>query len=139
MPSGKIALVTAGATYPFTSLVAASLSASFLNTLVSLGYTDLHVQHGTASFTPPSNTTLATTDNQPTIKISGFTFAENIRDMIARVDLVVCHAGAGSVLDALRFQKRCVIVPNRELMGNHQEELADELERQGYAVKGECG
>lgn len=43
------------------------------------------------------------------------------------------------MLDALRYQKLLVVVPNPELMDGHQEELAGELERQGYCVKGELG
>lgn len=44
--------------------------------------------------------------------------------------------GSGSILDALRFQKRLIVVPNESLMGNHQKELSEELERQGYLIEG---
>lgn len=44
--------------------------------------------------------------------------------------------GSGSVLDALRFQKRLIVVPNESLMDNHQKELSEELERQGYLIEG---
>lgn len=44
--------------------------------------------------------------------------------------------GSGSILDALRFQKRLIVVPNESLMDNHQKELSEELERQGYLIEG---
>lgn len=44
--------------------------------------------------------------------------------------------GSGSILDALRFQKRLIVVPNESLMNNHQKELSEELERQGYLIEG---
>ena len=44
--------------------------------------------------------------------------------------------GSGSVLDALRLSAPLVVVPNPSLLDNHQEELAEEMARQGYAVYG---
>jgi UDP-N-acetylglucosamine transferase subunit ALG13 len=35
----------------------------------------------------------------------------------------------------MRLGLPLVVVPNVSFLDNHQEELADELERQGYAVK----
>lgn len=43
--------------------------------------------------------------------------------------------GAGTILDAMRISVPVVVVPNTELLDNHQEELADELERMGYVTK----
>lgn len=56
----------------------------------------------------------------------------------ARVELarLISVEGSGSILDALRFQKRLIVVPNESLMENHQKELSEELERQGYLVEG---
>ena len=46
------------------------------------------------------------------------------------------HEGSGSVLDALRLAVPLVVVPNPSLLDNHQEELAEEMARQGYAIHG---
>lgn len=51
--------------------------------------------------------------------------------------MVISHAGAGSVLDALRYDKPLVVVENKELMGGHQRELVEELG--DYLVDGNLG
>ena len=47
---------------------------------------------------------------------------------------VITHAGSGTIMEALRMDLSVIVVPNPELMDNHQEELAEELSRQGYVV-----
>ena len=44
--------------------------------------------------------------------------------------------GSGSVLEALRLAVPLIVVPNSSLLDNHQEELAEEMAAQGYAVHG---
>ncbi|RYP90702.1 hypothetical protein DL770_003167 [Monosporascus sp. CRB-9-2] len=53
--------------------------------------------------------------------------------------VIISHAGSGSIMDALRVNARLIAVPNPALMDNHQEELAEEMERQGYVVWGKLG
>mmetsp|Transcript_24969 Transcript_24969/g.99164 ORF Transcript_24969/g.99164 Transcript_24969/m.99164 type:complete len:161 (+) Transcript_24969:227-709(+) len=53
---------------------------------------------------------------------------------MAAAGLVVSHAGAGSLMEALALKKRVVAVVNAALMGNHQVELADALRRQRSIV-----
>jgi beta-1,4-N-acetylglucosaminyltransferase len=38
----------------------------------------------------------------------------------------------------MRMGVPLIVVPNPKLMDNHQEELALELERQGYVTRGDC-
>ena len=42
--------------------------------------------------------------------------------------------GSGSILEALRLGVPLVVVPNPSLKDNHQEELANELQKQGFVV-----
>ena len=44
--------------------------------------------------------------------------------------------GSGSILDALRIAVPIIVVPNPELLDNHQAELAEELAIQGYVIHG---
>jgi beta-1,4-N-acetylglucosaminyltransferase len=44
----------------------------------------------------------------------------------------VCHAGAGSVFEALRSRRAVLVVVNEALMDNHQVELAAALAKEGY-------
>ena len=44
--------------------------------------------------------------------------------------------GSGTILDALRISVPLVVVPNSELLDNHQVELAEELSAQGYVIHG---
>jgi len=76
------------------------------------------------------------------VEIDAFDFHPDLgAALLPEVDLVVSHAGAGSVLEALRWGKRLVVVENEELMGGHQREIIEELGEgsgggQGYLVEG---
>ena len=71
-----------------------------------------------------------------------FRFLPSLTEQMERADIIICHAGAGTLLEALSISKqyeqkshskRKIInaVINSKLMDNHQSELADELELQG--------
>jgi beta-1,4-N-acetylglucosaminyltransferase len=49
-------------------------------------------------------------------------------------DVVISHAGSGSILESLRMRKACLAVINERLMDNHQNELAYELAASGYLI-----
>lgn len=49
--------------------------------------------------------------------------------------LKVCP-GSGTILDALRLSVPLIVVPNSELLDNHQVELAEALAEQEYVVHG---
>ncbi|KAI0855230.1 hypothetical protein F4860DRAFT_41763 [Xylaria cubensis] len=57
------------------------------------------------------------------------------------IGLVVAHftAGSGSIIEALEFDSKLVAVPNPELMDNHQLEIAEEMESQGFLIHGTLG
>jgi len=132
----KTLLVTTGATAPFPELVDAALSHDFLRSLRAHGITRLALQAGAYHSSPRFRTLLAAAaDSDAGVRIDAFDFAADLaRDHICRAHVVVSHAGAGSVLDALRWDRPLVVVENRGLMGAHQRELVDEL--RDYLVEG---
>ena len=56
--------------------------------------------------------------------------------LTASMSMAENDPGTGSVLDAFRVNSPLIVVPNTALLDNHQQELADELARQKYAVVG---
>eukprot|EP00975_Prorocentrum_lima_P019488 4104021-Prorocentrum_lima.AAC.1 len=55
-----------------------------------------------------------------------------------RAELIVSHAGAGSIVEALRLRKKLVVVVNTALMDNHQLELAEALADRDHVVATTC-
>lgn len=56
---------------------------------------------------------------------------EKILDLIKKSDVIICHGGAGTLLDILNFNKRVIVVPRLkeygEVYDNHELELAESL------------
>jgi beta-1,4-N-acetylglucosaminyltransferase len=123
-------LVTVGSTR-FDDLVATSLSPSFLRTLSSLGFTSLTIQHGASPVPDPAP--LPPRTARLTLHLVPYT--PSLPALLSASDLVVSHAGAGSIAETLRTRAALVIVPNEGLMDNHQRELAEAVEAQGGAVR----
>ncbi|ASJ03591.1 beta-1,4-galactosyltransferase [Thermococcus profundus] len=63
---------------------------------------------------------------------------EKMLEFIKNSDVIVCHGGAGTLLDALRFNRPIVIVPRLKKFGevydDHEVELAEALESAGRAI-----
>lgn len=97
-----------------------------IRALDSLPGERLFVQHGPVE--PPAGARRATAFMQ---------FPEVVESM-ARADTVVCHAGAGSVLCALRAGHTPVVVPRlkrfQETVDDHQVELGRALAAEGKAI-----
>ena len=144
----KTCFVTIGATASFDSLIRATLTPAFISALEASNYTDLRLQHGTdgasilKAFLATNNTNSKGTHN---LKISGFDFNKSglTQEMLAAKGqegaaegVVISHAGSGSILHALRISVPIIVVPNPELLDNHQVELAEALAEQGYVVHG---
>lgn len=102
----------------------------FRSLLSDLGYSHLVIQHGSIP------TDFATRLSVPShgLQIKTFDFLPDIRSEIKKHDLVISHAGTGSILDALRLNKPLIAVVNPDLLHNHQLDIAIELERQGCLV-----
>ncbi|OTA70308.1 glycosyltransferase family 1 protein [Hypoxylon sp. EC38] len=150
--TSKCALVTVGASASFKPLIEEVLSDAFITKLKSLHFTHFIVQCGPdydyfESAKPKRN------PNDPNdLEVVGFPYKNSFRAWFAlatesRPDepyprakgLIITHAGSGSILDALDFNTNIIAVPNPALMGNHQSEIAEEMERQGFLIQGKLG
>ncbi|EEH56537.1 glycosyltransferase [Micromonas pusilla CCMP1545] len=122
----KTVFVTVGTT-SFDALVAALDTARVGEILTRKGFKRVVMQTGKGSHGAPR--TLAKTRG---LRVRAFAFAPSIDDEIRGADLVVSHAGAGSVFETLRAKKPLLVVVNDALMGNHQQELAETLHEMGH-------
>ena len=57
------------------------------------------------------------------LRVEFFKYAPNLEAYMGEADLIISHAGAGSLFEALRKEKSLIAVPNSILMHNHQAEL----------------
>ncbi|KAK4057278.1 N-acetylglucosaminyldiphosphodolichol N-acetylglucosaminyltransferase catalytic subunit alg13 [Microbotryomycetes sp. JL221] len=158
-----LAVLTVGST-EFTELVTSFLSSSTIwNSLHQLGVTHVLAQIGnstlsqtsaTCQWIPQLNDDPVThqvefddDDHSQKLHVTVVKFQHDIEQQIARAHVVVSHAGAGSILSAVRplnqdenkdvihaRDKILIIVPNSTLMDSHQSDLADEFDKQGWAV-----
>ena len=70
--------------------------------------------------------------------VLGFVDKEEIQKLYERADVIITHAGAGSMIQALKNEKRTIAVPRlskyHEHVNDHQLELASKLEALGYLL-----
>ena len=153
MPA-KTLFITCGATVPFPQLIETVLSPKVVKNLLSHGFKRIIVQFGRnyrASFVqsinvdhslPPQQTYLGF-DGDPVhgfsrsssgnLEIIGFEYSTRIQDVIQEnADLVISHAGTGSILDSLRLGKPLIVCVNDTLMDNHQQQTADQFASSNY-------
>ena len=102
-------------------------STEALDVLATQGYSQIILQIGSGDFQPSERDS-----TQSSISLSSYRLKSSIADDIASADLVISHAGAGSVMDSLMAGKRLLVVINDELMGNHQTELAEKLAKEKH-------
>ncbi|KAK5075164.1 N-acetylglucosaminyldiphosphodolichol N-acetylglucosaminyltransferase catalytic subunit alg13 [Lithohypha guttulata] len=146
----KRCFVTVGATASFTSLIRAVLEPAFLETLHAQKYTELRIQYGKDGKKIFEDYIWVLPDDlkqKVQIEITGFDFRKDglREEMLAArkgggqqgaEGCVISHAGSGSILDALRIEVPIIVVPNTDLLDNHQLELAEALAEQNYVVHG---
>ena len=66
---------------------------------------------------------------------------ENYNRCIAQADLIIAHAGVGTIMSCLSRRKKLIVVPrakeHSEHVDNHQFEIAEEFARKGYLLAAE--
>lgn len=163
--------VTVGTT-KFDSLVEAISDPQFVSHISQDdcgAYTSLTVQYGRGSVVPFADSITKTSERSETeneavsnvddanssvhvngMRCDAYQFKPSLRQDMEDADLILSHAGAGSIMEGMelcaaandkknksstrgnRRQKKLVVVTNAALMHGHQSELADALEARGH-------
>mmetsp|Transcript_1844 Transcript_1844/g.4853 ORF Transcript_1844/g.4853 Transcript_1844/m.4853 type:complete len:318 (-) Transcript_1844:820-1773(-) len=112
---GKNIFVTVGTTQ-FDALISSATSEVALEWMERQGFSSLTVQYGRGEKPElPSCCSL---------EIQTYDFRPSLMADMERADLILSHAGAGTVMEVLRMKKTLIVVINTDLMDNHQTELA---------------
>lgn len=122
--------VTVGTTM-FEELVGAATNDAALQWMVKHGYTKLVVQYGKGRRPHILRMPTSTTGNLR-LDIELYDYKASLDEDMKAADLILSHAGAGTVMECLRLEKRFVVVINTRLMHNHQTELADAMGRRKH-------
>ena len=155
-PHERNVLVTVGTT-SFDALIAAMDRLSVVDALRAKGYTSMTMQIGRGAYKPrrvvplgckrfvhrrgaggkgkrkrvPADGGAEGADDggadREDFVVEVFEFRPSLDRAMRAASLVVSHAGAGSVFEALGLGRPLLVVVNETLMDNHQEELAREL------------
>jgi UDP-N-acetylglucosamine transferase subunit ALG13 len=139
VPACPYAFVTVGTTR-FDDLVAGVFSDDFAAAVRDVwGLRCIAVQLGRGP--PPGCTRDAADAPGPwsfklagDVEIVAFRLRPTLADLITGASLIVSHAGAGSVFEAVRARRPLCVVVNTALADNHQVELAVAMQRLGHAV-----
>ena len=67
-----------------------------------------------------------------TTKFEKFIRVFDTEEYINEADLIIGHAGVGTIVETLRANKPLLVIVNQDLMDNHQQEVASGLEKKGY-------
>ncbi|TDL27398.1 glycosyl transferase [Rickenella mellea] len=126
------AFVTVGSTQ-FDCLVQASLSVAVLTALRGRGYLSLVVQCGKFARAGETDGGLDKwTMEKGGMSIEMWRYKPTLAADYDNADLIISHAGSGTILDVLRLGKPLIVLPNPTLADNHQEELAAALDHLGH-------
>lgn len=63
-----------------------------------------------------------------------FDYTNDWQSHVDQADLIITHAGAGSVYKLLERQKKIIVIPNLERIDHHQLDLASYVAKNGYAL-----
>jgi beta-1,4-N-acetylglucosaminyltransferase len=66
--------------------------------------------------------------------ITFFDFSDDFESYVDSADIIICHAGAGSVYSMLEKAKRLIVVPNLSRVDKHQLELANFVQKNNFSI-----
>lgn len=61
-------------------------------------------------------------------------YTQNIDEYYNNYDLIISHAGAGSVYKLLELNKKTIFVPNYTMKDDHQIDICNFIEKKNYAL-----
>jgi len=67
-------------------------------------------------------------------RFAAFKFTDDVRLCYQDADLVVTHAGAGTIFTLLEMRKRIIVVPNLERDDRHQKDLASIVSQKRWGL-----
>ena len=72
------------------------------------------------------------------MKIFSMTSKENLKDLIKKADLIITHAGVGSIEMSLEQNKKVIAVPRlkkfKEHVNDHQKDIEGEFNKRGWII-----
>ncbi len=72
------------------------------------------------------------------MKIFSYLPKEELEKLIEKCDLLITHAGVGSIMDGIKKKKKVIAVPRlskyQEHTNDHQLQIAKEFEKEGYIL-----
>ncbi|KAJ5082801.1 hypothetical protein N7532_011844 [Penicillium argentinense] len=139
----KLCFVSVGATASFEKLIRQVLNEAFLAKLAQHKFTHLLIQYGKdgeALWNEFVND--FPEEHLHGVRVGGFDFKPELwpcmhmatKTMTQDLGIVISHAGTGTILEALRLALPLIIVPNADLAGNHQVDLAAQMQDMKYAI-----
>ncbi|KAG8947026.1 N-acetylglucosaminyldiphosphodolichol N-acetylglucosaminyltransferase catalytic subunit alg13 [Tulasnella sp. 424] len=138
-PAVKRAFVTVGST-KFDALIQQVLNDATIQAFLKNSFTDLVVQAGNSVL--PATWNLIGKDLKKDVDgltITVWRFKASLKEEIDGADLVISHAGSGTILDTLRAGKQLIVIPNNTLLDDHQTELAEALHERGHLIAASVG
>lgn len=104
----------------FEALIEGVTTPQALKWMTDNKYTTLIIQYGKGAEPKLPNV-------RPNLDIIFYDFKASLESDMQAADLILSHAGAGTVMEALRMKKKMVVIINTILMHNHQTELANAM------------
>ncbi|KAL6080679.1 UDP-N-acetylglucosamine transferase subunit ALG13 [Balamuthia mandrillaris] len=121
----RTVLVTVGSTQ-FEELIKAVDTLGFAEALIEQGFQRLLIQYGPKGQYEP-HLLQGDSSLRGRLEVESFRMTAEFAAILASSDLVISHAGAGTIIEGLGLRKAMVVVVNENLMGNHQVEIAEVL------------
>lgn len=63
-----------------------------------------------------------------------FSFTDDIESFYKDADVVITHAGAGSIYRLLELRKKIIVAPNFERVDKHQSDISFYMEKNGHLL-----